>query len=87
MNNSAEKLRLNAIAIIRSLQTNEVLKVKLIRNGWNATGENEKNGYVEVSDAAPLGRALLGKQRGEVAIVEAPAGVFAWEIVEVLNGG
>lgn len=46
---------------------------------------DEQERVLHVSDASPLGRALLGKERGEIVTVEAPAGAFTWEIVEVFD--
>lgn len=43
------------------------------------------NGHIEVSDQAPLGKALLGKQGGEIVTVETPKGKLEWELVEILN--
>jgi transcription elongation factor GreA len=38
-----------------------------------------------ISSESPLGRALLGRRRGEVAVVEAPRGPRHVEIVDVLE--
>lgn len=36
-----------------------------------------------VSDVSPLGRALLGRREGQVAVVEAPAGLSRFEILAI----
>ena len=36
-----------------------------------------------VSISSPIARALIGKQPGDVAEVQAPGGIKHWEIVDV----
>lgn len=36
-----------------------------------------------ISNESPLGRALLGRRRGEIALVDTPKGQFRYEIVAV----
>ncbi len=40
----------------------------------------EKN---KIAVDSPLGKALLGKQIGEVAQIKAPAGTIEWEVVDI----
>lgn len=40
-----------------------------------------------ISDASPLGRALLGKQVGDVVRVEAPDGEFTYRILSITEPG
>jgi len=52
---------------------------------YQIVGEDEadiKQG--RVSFTSPIARALIGKEEGEVATVEAPAGTKNYEIIEVL---
>jgi transcription elongation factor GreA len=37
-----------------------------------------------ISISSPIARALIGKEEGEVAVVEAPAGAVEYEVIEVL---
>ena len=51
---------------------------------YQIVGEDEadlKQGLINVS--SPIGRALIGKEEGEVAVVEAPGGTKRYEIVAV----
>lgn len=95
---AAAKIGIGTIALIRSLQTGEEQKIKLVKsqtmqheqNGLRRQqqrldDEEQRNGYIVISDASPLGRALLGKERGDIVTVEAPTGIFAWEIVEIFD--
>jgi len=51
---------------------------------WQIVGEDEadiKKGRISVS--SPMARALIGKESGEVANVQTPAGVKRYEIIDV----
>ena len=40
----------------------------------------------KISDQSPLGRALMGKKKGDVITISAPAGSFSYKIMSVQNG-
>ena len=40
----------------------------------------------KISDQSPVGKALLGKRKGERVLVEAPGGEFEYEILEIEFG-
>lgn len=51
---------------------------------YQIVGDDEadlKQGLISIS--SPIARALIGKQAGDVAEVQAPGGVRHWEVVEV----
>ena len=48
-----------------------------------ASPEEKIDGMTTVTTSSPLGKALLGKRKGETALVQAPAGEFSVEIVEI----
>ena len=51
---------------------------------YQIVGDDEadlKQGLVSIS--SPIARALIGKEAGDVAEVQAPGGVRRWEIVDV----
>ena len=51
---------------------------------YQIVGDDEadlKQGLVSIS--SPIARALIGKEAGDVAEVQAPGGVHRWEIVDV----
>ena len=37
----------------------------------------------KISNESPIGKALLGKAKGEVVEVEAPGGMFKYEVVKI----
>ena len=48
-----------------------------------ASAEERIDGMTTVTTSSPLGKALLGKKKGDTALVQAPAGEFSVEIVEI----
>lgn len=48
-----------------------------------ASAEEKIAGMTTVTTSSPLGKALLGKRKGDTALVQAPAGEFSVEIVEI----
>ena len=46
-----------------------------------ATEANSLKG--KISNESPLGKALIGAQRGDVVTVEAPAGVIEYTILDI----
>ncbi|MBI3155788.1 MAG: transcription elongation factor GreA [Burkholderiales bacterium] len=57
------------------------------RVSYQIVGDDEadlKLGLISIS--SPIARALIGKEAGDVAEVQAPGGVRQWEIIEVRYG-
>jgi transcription elongation factor GreA len=66
---------------LRDLETGKRLEYQLV-------GTLEANPTVGlVSAASPIGRALIGRRRGEVAVVEAPRGTRQLKILSVTQPG
>ena len=62
---------------LRDLDTDEELEYQIV-------GSVEADPFTRrISAASPLGRALLGRRRGDVAIVEAPKGRLRFEILSI----
>jgi transcription elongation factor GreA len=75
--NPGGKIVFGATAEIEDLASGEVVKYQIV-------GEDEaeiKEGRISVT--SPIARALIGKQEGEVARVQAPGGAREYEIVSV----
>ena len=75
------------------LSTQEVsagvrVKVEFLDDGfveeYQIVGSQEANpGLGRISDESPMGRAIIGKRVGEIAVVEAPAGESKCKIIEI----
>lgn len=98
MQTTSARVTIGSRLLLRDMRNERLEQVKLVphtpddRSVYtvglrrsNARPLDEQERVLQVSDASPLGRALLGKKRGEIVTVEAPAGVFTWEIVEVFD--
>lgn len=64
------------------------VKIKNIQNGmmmeYTLVAENEADlKEKKISVESPIGRGLLGKQAGDIADIQTPAGVVKFEIIEI----
>jgi len=64
------------------------VKIKNLKNGmtmaYTLVSEEEANlKENKISTTSPIGKGLLGKQVGEIAQVNAPAGIVEFEILEI----
>jgi len=51
---------------------------------YSVVGTTEANSLEgKISDSSPLGRALVGRKKGETVTVNAPAGEFQYKIVKI----
>lgn len=67
-----------------SLGTRVTLRSNGSKNEFNIVGEWEADPLnKKISHTSPLGRALLGKKKGEKVEVQAPAGKVTYEILSV----
>ena len=73
----SDKVGIGSIVSVRDLETNEEMKYKIV-------GSQEANPMDgKISDDSPFGRALYGHELGQVIEVDAPAGVFQYEILAI----
>ena len=66
------------------------VKIKNVKNGmtvaYTLVSEEEANlKENKISTASPFGKGLLGKKVGDIAQVNAPAGVIEFEILEITH--
>jgi transcription elongation factor GreA len=65
---------------IKNLKTGKEITYKLV-------SETEADTKLQkISVSSPIGAGLLGKERGEVATIETPAGVMKFEVVDISIG-
>lgn len=63
--------------VLRDLQENEDLEFHIV-------GSKEVDMKVgKISDESPVGKACLGRQKGDIIDVEAPAGALKFEIIDI----
>jgi len=65
---------------IKNLKTGKEITYKLV-------SETEADTKLQkISVSSPIGAGLLGKERGEVATIETPAGVMKFEVLDISIG-
>lgn len=76
-NISTEHVQLGNTVKIKNLADDKVIELSIV-------GSKEVDMMQgKISDESPIGRALMGHATGDVVDVEAPAGVFKYEILEI----
>lgn len=74
---STEHVQLGNRVTVKDMEENEVLVLHIV-------GSKEVDMKAsKISDESPLGKALLGHQKGDVVDVEAPAGILKFEIIDI----
>jgi len=72
------EVRLGSVVRLKDLEYGDMLEYTLV-------GSVEADpARAKISNESPVGRAILGKAKGTVVEVEAPAGNIKYEIIEVL---
>lgn len=65
-----------------------IVKIKNVKNGFTVTyklvSESESNiKEKKISVDSPIGKGLLGKKIGDVAEIQTPGGIMAFEIIDI----
>ena len=72
-----DKVGIGSQVTVRDIETGDVEKYKIV-------GSQEANPIEgRISDDSPFGRGLFGHSKGEIINIEAPAGSFKFEIVNI----
>lgn len=69
-------INVGCTVVIKDLEFNEEMEYKIV----GSTEANSLQG--KISNESPVGRALLGAQRGETVEVETPAGMIQYEVID-----
>ncbi len=76
-NISTEHVQLGTTVKVKDIEEDEILDLSIV-------GSKEVDmAQWKISDESPIGKALIGHGVGETVEVEAPAGVFKFEILEI----
>lgn len=73
----AGKIRLGSTVVLKDLEYGDLLEYTIV---GTVEADPAKN---KISNESPVGKAIIGKTKGEVVVVEAPAGQIEYEIVDV----
>jgi len=73
----AGKIRLGSTVVLKDLEYGDLLEYTIV---GTVEADPAKN---KISNESPVGKAIMGRTKGEVVVVEAPAGRIEYEIVDV----
>ncbi len=74
---STEHVQLGNTVKVKDMEEDEILDLSIV-------GSKEVDmAQWKISDESPIGKALLGHAVGDIVEVEAPAGMFKFEILEI----
>lgn len=74
---STEHVSIGNKVVLKDLQKNKVMELHIV----GSKEVDMKNG--KISDESPVGKACLGKTKGEIIDVDAPAGILKFEIMDI----
>jgi len=72
-----EEVRLGRTVVLKDMETGETLEYSLVGSMEADPGQNR------ISNASPVGKAIMGHKQGEIIEVNVPAGVIPYQIVEI----
>lgn len=76
-NLSTEHVQLGNTVTVKDIDEDEILVLHIV-------GSKEVDVEAgKISDESPIGKALIGHSKGDVIDVEAPAGTFKFEIIDI----
>jgi len=78
-NNPTDEVGLGSTVLLRDLEFDEELKYTIV---GSMEADPAKN---KISNESPVGRAILGKAKGEIVEVIVPAGTLRYEVVDILR--
>lgn len=74
---STEHVQVGNRVTVKDLSENEILVLHIV----GSKEVDMKRG--KISDESPIGKALIGHQKGDLVDVEAPVGVLKFEIIDI----
>ncbi len=74
---STEHVSIGNKVVLKDLQKNKTMELHIV----GSKEVDMKNG--KISDESPVGKACLGKTKGEIIDVDAPAGLLKFEIMDI----
>ena len=78
----ASEIDTSKVSILTKVTITNVASKKTVT--YQIVGEKEADLKAnKISVSSPIGQGLLGKQKGEVAVVKAPTGILKFKIEEI----
>lgn len=70
-------VNIGSIVILKDLEFGDILEYLIVGTAESDPFQNK------ISNESPVGRSILGKQKGSIVDVSVPAGVIQYEIVDI----
>ena len=81
-----EKTNVATTSVVLGSKVTVKDKEEGVEESYQIVGSQEANPMQgRISDDSPFGKALLGKEKGDVVSVEAPAGILRFKIIDIDN--
>lgn len=74
---STEHISIGNKVVLKDLETNEIMELHIV----GSKEVDKKNG--KISDESPVGKACLGRAKGDIVDVEAPVGILKFEVMDI----
>ena len=74
---STEHISIGNKIVLKNLATKEVIELHIV----GSKEVDKKNG--KTSDESPVGKACLGRTKGEIVEVDAPIGIIKYEVMDI----
>ncbi len=74
---STENIGIGNRVVLKNVETGKVLDLHIV----GSKEVNKKEG--KISNESPIGKACLGKSKGDIIDVEAPIGIIKYEVMEI----
>lgn len=74
----------SVVTLCRSEFANQPQKYETLQIVGRSEADYDKH---KISDDSPIGKAAIGKRVGDTFIVEAPAGILSYTVLEISNNG
>jgi len=81
-----EKANVATTSVVLGSKVTVKDKEEGVEESYQIVGSQEANPMQgRISDDSPFGKALLGKEKGDMVSVEAPAGILRFKIIDIDN--
>lgn len=77
LNKKNKRVNMGSFVTVQDMETNDKIEYQVV-------GSAEANFVkMRISNESPLGAALLGKKKGDIVVIKAPAGELSYKVVDL----
>jgi transcription elongation factor GreA len=78
-NLDTEVVSLGSVVLLKDLEIGDEIQYTIVGSAEADPGENK------ISNESPVGKAILGKSKGNVVEVQVPVGLLSYQVVDILK--